>query len=590
MVYNDQIAIKNELFIKNFTDVLEMKKVPSLKKKYGQINEPQRKTKSIHRANQKLYSLIDNSWVTQIESNQLASNHPIEDRLRVSTLNLDSIFDLPETSSSTINDQCIGFGVFDGHNGGLCADIISRRLFHYIAVALKVFELRKNNVNTLPPIFSDLLQQISTDHCKSPSIFYFNINRMYEEHNADRLKSRIEDYEQNSLEKFAFDEFNRSYTEQTDTEMITAAINRAFVQCDQDLSKEIETNLLDTSSNILLHYYLSLAVSGCCSTVGILYENQLYIASTGDCRAVMGVYMSSTTVSPTTNEPLTKNSVHTIELSKDHNSDNIDELNRLMSEHPKNEHNNIIREHRLLGQLMPLRAFGDFSFKWSAQKMKELGLTRAFGSRIIPTPYSTPPYLTAQPEIYSLNLEDAMNDPEHELLDRFIILATDGLWEQFESSRKIVHAVNRYRKKISKQVIAHTSAQVFNIEPPPEGNPKCALKLGEIIDRLREKIKKPSPSKFERVTADDDLLEDINCGTFLLRTALSDISPPSITDQSIDRNETDEERFSHHVDQYVQQKNRHAKLVSYLTLPQSVVRNFRDDISLIVIGLKSVNT
>lgn len=130
------------------------------------------------------------------------------------------------------------------------------------------------------------------------------------------------------------------------------------------------------------------------------------------------------------------------------------------------------------------------------------------------------------------------------------------------------------------------------------------LTLGQIRDRLSETVKEPSLTTFERITADNDLVEDVNCGTFLLRTALSNVSvlsgqgaPPTTmrpTDQAADGQFDverlsamgEEERFSHHIDQAELQKKRHSKLVSYLTLPQSVVRNFRDDISLIVIGLK----
>lgn len=594
-MYNNKIATKNELFIKNFTDVLEMKKIPTLKKKFDKKFLSRRSKSVAKKSNQKLYSLIDNQWVAQIESNQLASNHPIEDRLRVSTLNLDSIFEVSsQVKPPALADQCLAFGVFDGHNGGLCADIITRRLFHYIAIALRVFELRKTstgNCASLPSLCADYLQSITTDHCKSPSQFYYNIYRMYEPQVCERLESRIEEYELKALEAFAAKEFARDYSGKTaEPEQISSAIQRAFVQCDSDLSCEIETNLQNTSSNVLLHYYLSLAISGCCSTLVLLYEGRVYVASAGDCRAVMGVYKSTTILGTESHQPLKKKSIQTIELSSDHNSDNVDELNRLMSEHPKEEHNQIIRENRLLGSLMPLRAFGDYSFKWSAEKMKTLGLTRAFSSRIIPTPYNTPPYLTAEPEVNYFDLQEALNDPETALIDRFIVVATDGLWEQFESARKVVNAVNRYRRKIRKQVIAHTSAKVFNIEPPPAepDDPRSALKLSEILERIKEKIIEPAATTFERITADDDLLEDINCGTFLLRTALSDIStvPPPITDPRVAESIDEDSRFSHHVDQYEQQKSRHAKLVSYLTLPQSVVRNFRDDISLIVIGLK----
>ena len=99
--------------------------------------------------------------------------------------------------------------------------------------------------------------------------------------------------------------------------------------------------------------------------------------------------------------------------------------------------------------------------------MKQLGLTRAFGSHVIPTGYRTPPYLTAEPEVVSVDLNEVY--PDHVILDRFVVIATDGLWEQFDSNRKVVKAVNRYRQSVRKAAKAYSSAQVFNIEPVADG-------------------------------------------------------------------------------------------------------------------------
>ncbi|XP_017492586.1 PREDICTED: pyruvate dehydrogenase [acetyl-transferring]-phosphatase 1, mitochondrial-like [Rhagoletis zephyria] len=506
----------------------------------------------------------------------------------------------------------MAFGVFDGHSGGLCADLISRRLFHYIAIALRALELRSSGAaSSVKPAFSvDILQKIARDHTKSPPDFYHNIHVVYEESIAERLQARIEEFEWRSLEAFAIEELDYEDLPTTDdvdgSAKIESALRRAFLACDRDLSREIQANLLNTSSNVLLHYYLSLAISGSCATVVILYKNEAFIASAGDTKAVMGTLKQAelkaeVPESDSKVKPITRKILKSTELSFEHNSENIKELNRLMSEHPKDEQNYIIRENRLLGSLMPLRAFGDFSFKWSVEKMKQLGITRAFGSHIIPTHYKTPPYLTAEPEITKLSLvEDAdecAGEEDTIQLDRFIILATDGLWEQFEGARKVVQAVNRYRQNVQQQIDAFTSANLFKFDDSKDGDSKdleedsdnddSPLTIGKIVDRLRKKVTDPPAAIFERITADDDLIEDINCGTYLLRTALSDTSAGGLTsDGELAYEEEEKEKFSHHEDQYEQQRKRHDKLVGFLTLPQSVVRNFRDDISLIVIGLK----
>lgn len=626
LIFNIETANENEKFIDTFIDVIDSKpsrknrKFISKKTSTNSLKQAKDTNSSGH-----MYSLINNPWVSSIESNQLASNHPIEDRLRIATLNLRSILSQNDENNINQNDNCIAFGVFDGHNGGLCADIVSRRLFHYVAIALKIHELRSQNLSDKVKVNfgKEILQIISTDHTKSPNNVYHNIYIVYEEEIAEKLQERIEDFEWKALEKFAQDEL--SIQGQSD---VSESIRRAFLSCDRDLSHEIQANLLNTNSNVLLHYYLSLAVSGSCATIVVMYNDQAYIASTGDCRAVLGTLKQTEPILPEDptlelpSKPIKKKILKSTDLSFEHNAENVSELNRLMSEHPKSEHNYIIRENRLLGNLMPLRAFGDFSFKWSVDTMKQLGLTRAFGSHIIPTHYKTPPYLTAEPEITKLSLDYSKSEDKGSeseiLLDRFIILASDGLWEQFESARKVVRAVNRYRQNFRQQIDAFTSANLFRIDPKRANHSSAEdsgsgsdhehhdesdveseslanqsvdneeLSLGNIVDRLKQKVTEPPASKFERITTDDDLIEDINCGTFLLRTALSDIgSGKSITgtEQYVPSDE-ETERFSHHVDQYEQQRGRHAKLVSYLTLPQSVVRNFRDDISLIVIGLK----
>jgi len=46
-------------------------------------------------------------------------------------------------------------------------------------------------------------------------------------------------------------------------------------------------------------------------------------------------------------------------MVEEHNTDNLNELNRVISEHPSNEKDTVIKYERLLGQLAPLRAFGD---------------------------------------------------------------------------------------------------------------------------------------------------------------------------------------------------------------------------------------
>ena len=140
---------------------------------------------------------------------------------------------------------------------------------------------------------------------------------------------------------------------------------------------------------------LTVALSGCVAVVAHIDGNMLHVASTGDCEAVLG--------------SLSENDTWVAKkLTTAHNSDNQVEVDRIVSEHPGEKARDIIKGDRLLGILAPLRAFGDYKFKWPGQQIEEvLGppLTRGRKSSTskqppaVPPNYKTPPYLTATPEV-----------------------------------------------------------------------------------------------------------------------------------------------------------------------------------------------
>lgn len=85
-------------------------------------------------------------------------------------------------------------------------------------------------------------------------------------------------------------------------------------------------------------------------------------------------------------------------MTVEHNTDNRAEVERIYSEHPANEKTTAIKMERLLGQLAPLRALGDFRYKWSLELMHKK-VVPFYGENAIPPNYFTPPYLTAKPEV-----------------------------------------------------------------------------------------------------------------------------------------------------------------------------------------------
>lgn len=151
---------------------------------------------------------------------------------------------------------------------------------------------------------------------------------------------------------------------------------------------------------------LAVALSGACAVVAHVHKTHLRVASVGDCVAVLGSLSES-------GEWVAQR------LNNEHNAENVQEIKRIINEHPDNEKDHVIKSERLLGMLAPLRALGDFRFKWSREIMEKL-VVPVLGKQSIPHNYHTPPYLSSRPEISHYVLTPN---------DKFLVLASDGLWE-----------------------------------------------------------------------------------------------------------------------------------------------------------------
>lgn len=159
---------------------------------------------------------------------------------------------------------------------------------------------------------------------------------------------------------------------------------------------------------------LRVALSGSTACVVHVSNGVLHVANLGDSRAVLGVLDEDGRWSA-------------VSLTNDHNAQNPDELQRILEEHPPSEHKTVIRHDRLLGLLLPFRAFGDVRFKWSAEMLRQVYKSRPDvmsavddAVRTLPQHYMTPPYLSALPEVTQHHIRPT---------DKFLVLATDGLWE-----------------------------------------------------------------------------------------------------------------------------------------------------------------
>jgi pyruvate dehydrogenase phosphatase len=90
----------------------------------------------------------------------------------------------------------------------------------------------------------------------------------------------------------------------------------------------------------------------------------------------------------------------------------------------------VILRNRVLGGLMPTRAFGDSRYKWSRDiqdKLNSHGLLR----KSTPIHLLTPPYVIAEPIVTFHKLQKG---------DKYLVMATDGLYDEI-SNEQVMHCI-----------------------------------------------------------------------------------------------------------------------------------------------------
>lgn len=163
-------------------------------------------------------------------------------------------------------------------------------------------------------------------------------------------------------------------------------MREAFLRLDGDLSSCGLQTLEHTEElveNVNLEN-LSACLSGAVVCAAYVNDCDLYIASTGDCTGMVANVDDEGQWSTET-------------LSVHHTHKNVAEVKKIYADHPGEEANVIVAE-RLLGQLYPLRAFGDCQYKWPTDELKGI-LKHHQLMHLFPPGYLTPPYLTAEPEV-----------------------------------------------------------------------------------------------------------------------------------------------------------------------------------------------
>ncbi|PSS36306.1 Protein like [Actinidia chinensis var. chinensis] len=170
-----------------------------------------------------------------------------------------------------------------------------------------------------------------------------------------------------------------------------------------------------------------IASIGSCCLVGIIWKGTIYVANLGDSRAVIGYERRS-------------NKIVAEQLTSDHNASMEEVRQELRSLHPDDSHIVVMKNGvwRIKGIIQVSRSIGD-----AYLKRPEFSLDPSFPKFHLPEPLRRP-VLTAEPSMYSRALRPN---------DKFLIFASDGLWEHMTNQQAVEIVYNNPRAGIARKLI-----------------------------------------------------------------------------------------------------------------------------------------
>ncbi|KAF7191041.1 [Pyruvate dehydrogenase [acetyl-transferring]]-phosphatase 1, mitochondrial, partial [Pseudocercospora fuligena] len=282
-----------------------------------------------------------------------------------------------------------------------------------------------------------------------------------------------------------------------------STIKKSFLQLDKEILDEAAKRIQSGGPLAEVVSAGAAAFSGSCALLA-LYDparDILRVANVGDSRAVLGTW--DNTAQKYVAKP----------MSIDQTGFNQDEVARLKENHPGEEDIVDPSSGRVHGIAIS-RAFGDARWKW-ATDLTQLAHDRFFGPRPRPKGMiKTPPYLTAEPEVMETKINTGTR-PD------FLIMASDGLWDQL-SSEDAVACVQMWLDK--------NKPEAFITEELDQA--------GSWKDYLQRSNRPPTYTSAEDLADDDTyfdedekclkwrvkqkhfVVEDEHCGVHLVKNAL----------------------------------------------------------------------
>lgn len=205
------------------------------------------------------------------------------------------------------------------------------------------------------------------------------------------------------------------------------------------------------------------------------------------------------------------------------------EVQRLKLEHP-GEESTVVQRGRILGNLQPTRAFGDIKYKWPANALQSFLpsiLPDGIKSRTMASNYLTPPYVTARPEVEyrKFSLPPKKQDSPSGPTLRFIIMATDGFWDEITNMEAVVLA-GTYLSGLRTKAIARTAlpqaipqpSAATNLKPTSPNGPDSSHLVYETTPQ-KDFQRRPIAQVLELRKQGHWAFIDDNIGAHLIRNA-----------------------------------------------------------------------
>ncbi|KAL1306191.1 hypothetical protein AAFC00_004293 [Neodothiora populina] len=283
------------------------------------------------------------------------------------------------------------------------------------------------------------------------------------------------------------------------TAQIEEAIKNAFLLTDAVIMASAEaamdSSLLPSTSSMTIEH-LAPALSGSCALLALFDPvlSNLNVACVGDSRAVLGRADAS-------------GKYTAMPLSVDQTGFNPAEVARVNAQHPGEE--NIFNEEsgRLFG-LAVSRAFGDARWKWSDERMLR-AKNDSWGHGPRPNNVvKTPPYLTAEPEVTTTNINDDKTHPD------FLIMASDGFWDHMSNDNAVLC--------VQKWIEAKKSGAIKQGSSTDSGlsDLGAEVKQGSSLDQGLYRNDDHDGDLEWKIKPEYFVAEDDNCATHLIRNVL----------------------------------------------------------------------